>query len=216
MTLSSEWLFEELEDPFLVFPIQSVGRSIAASLAEADANLTSALRDLPVARKYWSVEAEHYFDEIGLLVGAAFVLGQVFVAQSVSIVEQLLRTDVCPTGFPQRKEDWMRHGSPIQMVSGLSEVEIIVTSANYFKHYCEWPRDWDSLTCSLPGSAVKTIKNAKLIGMAPGCRTDNLLLSLRALGLSISDAAVVADKIQSWREALAADIRGQFYERPMP
>lgn len=207
MASSSEWLLQELEDPFLVFPIQSVGRSIAASLAEADANLVSALRDLPAARKYWSVQAEHYFDEIGLLVGAAFVLGQVLISQTVSIVEQLRQAEPSPTDFPPRQE-WMRRGSPVQIASGLSEVEIVVTSANYFKHYCEWPRDWDKPTAAVSGNVARTIKNARSIGMAPGCRTENLLVSLRALGISVSRVESIADKIQSWREALAVQIRG--------
>ena len=47
MALSPTWLLQELEDPFLVFPVQSVGRSISTSLKEADENLQIALTNSP-------------------------------------------------------------------------------------------------------------------------------------------------------------------------
>ena len=91
------------------------------------------------------------------------------------------------------------------MESGLSEMMVVDTSANYFKHYCEWPADWDECKCTRV--AARTIRNAKLIGMTPGCRTDNLLLSLGALGLSVTNVEAIADKIQRWREATAFQFR---------
>ena len=202
-----DWLLSELEDPFLVFPIQSVSRTISESIAAADNNLAEALSQSPASRKYWSVQAEHHFDEIGLLLGAAFVLGQALITQSISIVVQLQQTPSWPANLPRDKVEWMKRGSPIQMKCGLSEVEIIDTSANYFKHYCEWPQDWHDPKCVVPKYATHTIQNARAIGMLSDNKTDNLISSLTVLGASVSQVEAIASKIQAWRETIATQIR---------
>ena len=101
----------------------------------------------------------------------------------------------------------MRYYARIQERCDLSEVEIIDTVANYFKHYCEWPREWYLPSCALPKAGATTIRKARAIGMNSTDRTENLLLSLGMLEIPIEKVDLIADKIQRWREALAAKIR---------
>lgn len=82
-------LLEELEDPFVMFPVQSVANSLSKTLTESQESFDCRMGPNGVARKYWDVPTELIYDEIGLLIGSAFVLGQVTLSQTLAIVGKL-------------------------------------------------------------------------------------------------------------------------------
>ena len=85
------WLLSVLEDPFEIFPLQSIGDELARSVAVSKEALYSKMGPWGVSRKYWTVEEEHCQAEISLLVGASFVLGQLALTQSVAIIQRIRR-----------------------------------------------------------------------------------------------------------------------------
>ena len=75
-SVNVRWLLDQLEDPFTLFPIESVAGTLFEAVDVAEMRIADIMGSWEVARKFWSVEAEHYHEEVGLLVGAIFVLGQ--------------------------------------------------------------------------------------------------------------------------------------------
>jgi hypothetical protein len=95
MAVIPRFLIDRLEDPFEMFPVQGVLSQLAASLADSEGALYANIGPLGISRKYWNVEEEHWQERVGLLIGAALVLGQAVLTQSVSLV---LRPTVGLTG----------------------------------------------------------------------------------------------------------------------
>lgn len=197
----TSWLLEELEDPFVMFPVQSVANSLSKALTESQESFDCRMGPDGVARKYWDVPTELIYDEIGLLIGSAFVLGQVTLSQTLAIVGKLSDRAKNANVIPKGKEAILAFEAIINSKSGLSEMIIIDSVANYFKHHHEWPSNWDE---PAKGSVrAKTIHNIKQIGMRPGNVTDNLYQALNTLNVDDLKIMQMADKIHAWRERLA-------------
>jgi hypothetical protein len=208
----TEWLLEQLADPFEIFPIQGVADTIADAVDEAKAQMSE--KGGWAARKYWTVETEHYHNEMGLLIGSAFVLGQAAITQTISILLELGKDERALDLIPSNKIDKMSTYAQTDPSTNLSKIAIIDTAANYFKHVYEWPENWDETLPS--GNQARTILMARKIGMCPGSsRTDNLLRARRCLITApVNEARVIPNIIQDWRECWANQLYPAFGYNP--
>lgn len=192
------WLIQEIADPFVMFPLQSVARELTELLIDSDKDLIAA----PPARKYWDVSHEHAHEKCGLLLGAAFVLAQAALTQTISILYRLnfLLPDL---PLPKGRDAMLALDAPADAAASLSMLLVVDIAANYFKHYYQWPNDWN-LT-EAPPQQRKTIQGALKIGMEPRPTTvtDNLYRALRRGGNVGFDIEHLTTMIQSWRERLA-------------
>ncbi|WP_414551957.1 hypothetical protein [Anabaena sp. CCY 0017] len=194
-----EWLLEQLADPFEIFPIQGVADTIADAVDQAEMQMSN--YGGWAARKYWTAETAHYNDEVGLLIGSIFVLGQAAITRTLSILSEL-QNDGRAEGLRHlNKLEKMSTHSQTDPSVNLSKIVIIDTAANYFKHVYEWPENWDE-TLAKPNQK-KTISTAIKIGMRPGSLTDNLLQAHRCLSVAPIEARVIPNIIQDWRECWA-------------
>ena len=78
-------LLDELQDPFVMFPFESVAQTINKALENSGELLADRMGPYGVARKFWDVPTELIHTEIGLLIGTAFELGQIVISQTVGI-----------------------------------------------------------------------------------------------------------------------------------
>jgi len=204
MPLSVEHLLESLDDPFVFFPLQSVCRSLNALVSENDESMMARMGPSGVARKYWDVPTELMHEEIGLLLGAAFVLGQATLTQTVALLKRI-RLEVGATSeIPEKKSEMLTLGSLDDAREGTVSVAVIDLAANYFKHHQEWPDDW--VTTEGKGNLqTRTIQGCRDLGMRPGAflLTDNLYSALGALGHYPPDVSNIEQTIRSWRGRLA-------------
>jgi hypothetical protein len=136
-------LIDRLEDPFEMFPVQGVISQLAASLAHSEEALYANMGPWGVSRKYWNVEEEHWQERVGLLIGAAFVLSQAVMTQSVSIVLRLGR-ETKVAGIPESRDAILSWKAEAHEETGVSKLLIVDAAANSFKHHYEWPEDWDA------------------------------------------------------------------------
>lgn len=215
MPTNSIWearpLIDRLEDPFTMFPVESVSDTLYTAIEETEAR-TMGRRDwyTPTARKYWTPEDEHDHEEIGLLVGAIFVLGQAAVTQSVSLLKKL--STLLPPGesvIPTAKKAKLQRFASIEGTTNESKLLVIDAVSNYFKHHSEWPDGWDlsnSKTTQRP-----TVEFVLQLGMKPEMEvTDNLLHAANCLGLDSDNPRAVATSIQEWREGWASALYRAF------
>lgn len=199
------WLLSNLEDPFEIFPLQGVSETLAQSVAASQEALYSNMGPWGVSRKYWTVKEEHLQAEISLLIGAAFVLGQLALTQSVAIIQRIRRDVYDTTGIPKTKPSILSWNADIHRRTGLSELLIIDACANYFKHQHEWPSDWD-VTDGTPFQQ-RTIVIVRNLGLSPGDIAENLYIALQSLDISTGRIGVMGNKIQAWRERVAEHLR---------
>jgi DNA-binding transcriptional MocR family regulator len=96
-------LLGDLEDPFEIFPLQSIARSLSQFLAESEERLAGRQGHFGVARQYWDVESEHLHAESGLLLGATFVLGQTALTQTISLLSRLRSLDGGLSAMPRSR-----------------------------------------------------------------------------------------------------------------
>lgn len=197
-----QWLLNELQDPFVMFPFQSVAQTLNKALENSEELFTDRMGPNGVARKFWDVPTELIHTEIGLLIGTAFVLGQVTISQTVAIYRKLRQEADNLSSLPFKKEAILRFEAQVTFCSGFSEIEIIDSVANYFKHHHEWTSDWN--ISKAHRSQIRTIEIAKCVGMSPiNDLTENLRCGLIYLDIWLADILLMAEKIQSWREKLA-------------
>jgi hypothetical protein len=198
-------LLDHLEDPFEMFPMQSVVRSLADVIHAAEkSRFERDDRWKSAAPKYYTVEDEHDISVVGLLIGSAFVLGQAAITQAVSIVTKIYDLAAKPACLPHGKTALMSAEAAKHNKTGLSEIVLIDAVANYFKHHYEWPDDWI-------GASPKqqpTIDLVLRLGLSPD-GNHNLDTAVRELGMSTRDMTPLPVLVQEWRERLAAYCRDQ-------
>lgn len=192
-------LQEELQNPFVMMPIQSATSSLKNSLLEIEDNFNKNMGPYGVARKYWDVPTELLYEEKGYIIVNAFVLAQVAVDQAVIIFQKLSKYCNGETVFPEKKyEIWMFESEKALQCS-LSQIQIIVHVANYFKHRHEWKKNW---CLSEDGQQKHTISAVQEIGMKPEYFTENMKRALWNLDDN-GDLNSIVNIVQSWRERLA-------------
>lgn len=185
----------------MMFPLQSAARSLSEAVTETQEDFRAREGPYGVARKFWDVPMEIHHEEIGLLIGSAFVLGQVILTQSMAIVGQLHRLSGQHASIPKGKRELLETEAERDPHTNLSRLVIVDTAANFFKHHHEWPSDWHSS----PGKGVqaKTIADAYALGFRGHELTDNMYAALRGMAVEESEMSRVATTIQDWRERLA-------------
>ncbi len=204
------WLLDQLEDPFTMFPVESVADTLFEAVDEAERGKWERIGpwEGSVARKYWSVEQEHCHEVMGLLVGAIFVLGQAAITQTVSILTELRRHPEARNVIPKKKASKLIAHAATEDNTNLSKIVIVDAVSNYFKHVYEWPEQWSNVRTK--DSGAETINIVLQLGMEPGQMTDNLLLAADRLGLCQSNPRALARSIQEWREGWARALYASF------
>ncbi|QYG05210.1 hypothetical protein [Janthinobacterium sp. PAMC25594] len=201
MPTSLAYLLDKLNDPFSYFPIQSVSRSLQALVENTDEDLLNRMGSYGVSRKYWDAPSEILHEEIGLLIGANFVLGQAMITQTVSILNKIRELAPQTCELPNGKGQILSFQASKHMGSGLSHPCIVDLGANYFKHHSEWPEQWTQSGGS--GLQGKTIQGCVAIGMSPREVTDNMFAALQALSADGKNVEAIQGSIEFWRNGLA-------------
>ena len=198
-------LLSTLEDPFNMFPLESVSRQLEALVDDRDHQLVERAGWWGWSPKYRSVEDEHDLEVVNLLVGSVFVLGQAAITQTVSIVIKLRNLAGNALWFPSGKAEIMSMEAIIHPATGLSEIALLDAVANYFKHHYEWPSNWSGAT----EAQQRTIDIVLKLGLIPDGE-DNLRVALQNLGMNSKNMWLLGRAIQEWRERLAERFRTQF------
>src|SRR6266700_317339 len=198
-------LLDHLEDPFEMFPMQSVSRNLADLIhAAEESRFERADPRKSASPKYYTVEDEHDIAVVELLIGSAFVLGQAAITQAVSIVTKIYDLAAKPSWLPHGKAALMSAEAAKHNKTGLSEIVLIDVVANYFKHRYEWPDDWIGAS----PQQQRTIDLALRLGLSPD-GNHNLDTAVREMGMSTRDMTPLSVLVQEWRERLAAYCRDQ-------
>lgn len=203
-------LLSELEDPFQMFPLEQVARTLAESVADSEEYLVHRAGWL-ASPKYRTVEEEHQIEVTSLLIGSAFVLGQTSITQAVAIARKLRDLAGKPSWVPNSKVDILRFEASIHGDTGESEMVLIDAVANYFKHHHEWPSDWSHQT---QGPHSRTIKVVCRLGLSPEAY-DNLGAAVHSLGFGAAGVGSLGGRIQAWRERLAENLRRSLYDHDL-
>ena len=105
------FLLEILKDPFATFPMHSVSRELAGLINESDEGRLGRAGPWGVSSKFYSVEDEHDIEVVHLLIGSAFVLGQVTITQTVSVVTKMDELAGKPSWIPRGRRAIMNAGA---------------------------------------------------------------------------------------------------------
>jgi hypothetical protein len=195
------YLLDTLEDPFELFPMNSVVRSLAGLADESENNRIERMHPWRSASpKYYTVKDERDIEVVELLIGSAFVLGQAAIAQAISLVKKTHEDAGKPPWIPAERIEIMKTAAPVHAGTGLSKIVIINAAANYHKHRYEWADDWSG-----PPNSKTTIDIVLKLGL--GRNGDhNLERALRVLEISPADMTPLSGIIGEWREKLAKEI----------
>ena len=193
-----------LEDPFNVFPLQSVCKELGNLVNDTYGDMAERSGWWGVSPKYRSVEDEHDLEMINLFIGSAFVLGQATITQAVSIVRKLRDFAGEPSWLPKEKNSIMSMEANIHPATGISKIILFDAIANYFKHHYEWPKDWKKAKAT----QQSTIDIVLTLGLVPESE-NNLDTALRNLNMSTRNMSAMGHEIQEWRERLASNIQKQ-------
>lgn len=193
-------LLQELKDPFAIFPLQDVARSLTNLIAESQEAFNERSGPYGVARNYWDVPMEMLDDGIGIAIGSAFVLGQAAIEQSVSIAVQIRKLSKSQA-IVDKKRVLLVTGSQMSPSIQLSNMVIIDTAANYFKHHHAWPEDWLAMVNGTT-TQKQTMEDAKRIGMSGHKLTNNMHQALSALSLGTHEVFAVPMSVHDWRDKL--------------
>jgi hypothetical protein len=195
------FLLDTLEDPFEMFPMQSVVRSLASLADESEKDRIERADPWKSASpKYYTVEDEHDIEVVELLIGSAFVLGQAAITQAISIVKRIHEEAGKPSWIPEGKAQIMEMDAPVHHQTGFGTITLINAAANYYKHRYEWWEDWSGPTASKP-----TIDIIVKLGLIPKGQR-NLEHALRALEIFPRDLSPLGRLIGEWRIQLAKDL----------
>ena len=206
--MAIESLLATLEDPFDMFPLESVARQFSGLFGAREERRADRVDwywwGVSPSSKYRSVEDEHELEVFTLLIGSAFVLAQAGITRAVSIVTRLCALAGTPSWLPQGKSNIKILEARIHAASGLSEIVLYDAVANYFKHCYEWPPNWANAS----KWQQPTIDAVLKLGLLPESE-DNLWVALQNLGIGARNMAVMGTVIRQWRERLAGRLREQ-------
>src|SRR4051812_24629784 len=103
-----------------MFPVQGVLAQLAASLADSEEALYANTGPWGISLKYWSVE-DTGRNGFGLLIGAAFVLGQAVLTQSASLVPRV-RREIRVAGIPNSRDAILSWKADMHKETGVSKL----------------------------------------------------------------------------------------------
>ncbi|HDZ45499.1 hypothetical protein LCGC14_0194290 [marine sediment metagenome] len=194
-------LHDELGDPFKIMPMTSAAVSLRDGVNEAEEHFQSYMGEYGVSRKFWPVPCELTYEEMGIIIGNAFVLAQVPISQAVSLFSKIRESCNEKGRFPNRKSGILKYESMFLDSCTVSQIEAIDAVANYFKHYHEWPESWDENEARDVQKA--TLAVVKELGLVNQALTDNMMYSLQLLGIYDNDLPKLCHIVGEWRENLA-------------
>ena len=94
--------------------------------------------------------------------------------------------------------------APVHAELGISQITIINTAADYYKHRVEWKEeDWAG-----PTPKNKTIAKAVALGLGPK-GYHNIVHALRELQIHPDNMAPLGSIVGKWRESLADHLRAK-------
>jgi len=193
-------LYEELGDPFLMMPISSAATSLNQSLEDCNDSFQEFMGPYGVARSCWTVPCELVHEQIGIVIGNAFVLAQVGISQAVSICLKLNEYCVDISRLPKSKSGFLKAESAFIYDTDVSQIEAIDAVANYFKHHHEWPDGWSEDHAK--GVQRNTILMVKKLGFSENGLTDNMWRALFLLSIYDNDLGKLCGIVSDWRESL--------------
>ncbi len=197
-------LFDELSDPFVMMPINSAASSLSQGLFDANESFQEHMGTHGVSRKFWPVPCELVHDEMGIIIGNAFVLAQVAISQAVSIFMSLRNVCSNKDRFPKQKTKIMDFESDLISSTLIKQITAIDGIANYFKHYHEWPEGWDET--SSKGVQKNTIILIKGLCFSEGELTENMQRGLALLNVDDHNLSRLCKIVELWRERLATQL----------
>jgi hypothetical protein len=195
------FLLDRLEDPFELFPMQSVTASLADFAGRQEEDRFQRGSPWGVSSKYYTVEDEHDIEAVERLIGSTFVLGQAAITQAVSIVRSIHERTDKPARIPFAKDKIMDTAAPMHSETHMSKIAIINAVANCFKHRYEWWDDWSG-----PPASMQTIDIVTRLALSPK-NYHNMEHALWQLGMLPDRMSALADIVLQWREQLAASMR---------
>jgi hypothetical protein len=196
-------LLSTLADPFEIFPLDDVARSLANLIGSSDSVIAEEAGWWGVSQKYSSVPQEHHVEVMSMLIGSTFVLAQTAIAQAVAIAKKIHTLAGKPPWLNDDRDVILNTEATFHAESGRSEMVLFNAVANYFKHHYGWPDDW-----SPPNNTITLVRS---LGLSPRNHEGNLRTALQALGLTATDMAL-GSRIQCWRERLAENLRRRLLE----
>jgi hypothetical protein len=203
-------LLSTLEDPFQMFPLEQVAKTLAESVADSEEHLVRRTGWWGSGLKYRTVEEEHEIEGSFLLIGSAFVLGQTAITQAVAIARKVRDLAGKPSWLPSRREDILCTEASINRNTDVSEMVLVDAVANYFKHHHEWPSRWNQQPPHRnqhpQGPHRRTIYLVCRLGLSPEAY-NNLEVAVQRLGFGAPGVGSLGGRIQDWRERLAESLR---------
>src|ERR1044071_2265160 len=97
------FLLDRLEDPFEMFPLQSVSGQLGSLVSESGQRRYDRNGPYGVSEKFRSVEDDHDIAMGELFIAPAFVLGQAAITQAISIVTRVREIAADPALLPHKK-----------------------------------------------------------------------------------------------------------------
>ncbi len=199
-----QYWIDRLEDPFEIFALAGVLRSIGQIAKDALSSRSERAGWWGVSPKYYSVEDEHDIEVVEHVIGSGFVLAQTSITQAVTLLKRMREEAGCAAWIPKDKAIVLKTAAPIHIDTGLSKIAIINTAADYYKQRSEWKEEeWVG-----PPYKNKTIANAVEIGLGSK-GYHNMESVLRELQIYDYDMSPLGRFIGEWREALADHIRAE-------
>ena len=202
LSMSIDYWIDRLEDPFEMFALLQVLGSLGGLAEAADASRAERAGWWGVSPKYYSAEDEHDIEVVEHLIGSAFVLAQASITQAVTILKRMHEDAGCLAWIPKEKAVVLKTAAPVHSDTGLSQIVVINTAADYYKHRSEWKEEeWAG-----PTYKNKTIANAVALGLGPK-GYHNMERALRELQIYPRNMAPLGNIVGQWREALADSLR---------
>jgi hypothetical protein len=203
-----EYWIDRLEDPFEMFALVGVLRSIGQIADDALSSRSERAGWWGVSPRCYSVEDEHDIEVVEHVIGSGFVLAQTSITQAVTLLKRMHEEAGRAAWIPKDKAIVLKTAAPIHIDTGLSKIAIINTAADYYKHRSEWKEEeWVGRPYK-----NKTIASAVEIGLGPK-GYHNMESALRKLQIHDYDMSPLGRLIGDWREALADHVRAEGKKR---
>src|SRR5689334_9310458 len=116
------FLLDRLEDPFEMFPLQSVSSQFGGLVSESGRRRYDRNGPYGVSDRFRSVEDDHDVAKGQLFIASAFILGQAAITQAISIATRVRAIAGAPSTLPHRKPAIMATEAPVHQESGLSKI----------------------------------------------------------------------------------------------
>ena len=131
-----DYWIDRLEDPFEMFAMQSVTRSLGSLAGQQEQRRFD--RSDWWGFSYYTVEDEHDIEVVENLIGSAFVLAQAAISQAVSIIKRMHEDAGSPQWIPKDKVEIMKTAAPLHAETRQSKITLVNVAADYYKHRYEW------------------------------------------------------------------------------